>query len=194
MIATDEFKGLQIFILGLGKTGLSILESLNSSGADIFCWDDSQSARDHAESLGFRLKDLNKKENWKDSDRLIISPGIPFLYPEPHKVVKTARESNVIIDNDIGLFFSTLGKIEWDRFQKQPKVVAITGSNGKSTTSFLIHHIDARFLPGSAGFGGIFTGLNAGDFVTAAQVAASGTTVQALEAFAWMTTMPIDFL
>ena len=73
MVATEEFKGLQIFILGLGRTGLSILEFLNSTGADIFCWDDSQSARDHAESLGFRLKDLHKKENWKGWDPLLVA-------------------------------------------------------------------------------------------------------------------------
>ena len=141
MILSKELNGLQIFVLGLGRTGLSILDYLKHSGANVACWDDNERARVYAQSLGYTLEDLHKKSNWKNTDRLIISPGIAFLYPEPHKVVKNARESNVNIDNDIGLFFSSLHKIEWDRFQKQPKVIAITGSNGKSTTSFLIHHI-----------------------------------------------------
>lgn len=141
MISVEELKGRNIYVLGLGKTGFSILNSLKDLGISCICWDDNLEAQKQAKGLGFVVQDLTKKTNWLKKDKLIISPGIPFLYPEPHTAVKTARCKNILIDNDIGLFFSYLNKEEWELFDNQPRLVAITGSNGKSTTSFLINHI-----------------------------------------------------
>src|SRR5690606_15403704 len=72
---------------------------------------------------------------------LIVSPGIPHLYPAPNKLIARAMEAGVPVDNDIGLFFRSLALGEWDQLESPPRVVAVTGSNGKSTTSALIHHI-----------------------------------------------------
>ena len=69
---------------------------------------------------------------------LIVSPGIPHLYPAPHTVVAAAWQAGVPVDNDIGLFFRSLGNGDWDRHDTPPRVIAVTGSNGKSTTAALI--------------------------------------------------------
>jgi UDP-N-acetylmuramoylalanine--D-glutamate ligase len=78
---------------------------------------------------------------WRDIAALVVSPGIPHLYPEPNRVIAAAMAAGVPVDNDIGLFFRSLATDDWDGFDTVPRVVAVTGSNGKSTTSALIHHI-----------------------------------------------------
>jgi len=72
---------------------------------------------------------------------LIVSPGIPHLYPRPHPAVAAAWDAGVPVDNDVGLFFRSFATPDWERFQQTPRVIAVTGSNGKSTTAALIHHI-----------------------------------------------------
>src|SRR6056297_2929687 len=71
---------------------------------------------------------------------MIVSPGIPHLYPAPNPHVARAMDEGVPVDNDVGLFFRSLGDPEWERYDLAPRVVAITGSNGKSTTAALVHH------------------------------------------------------
>ncbi|MEP4978840.1 UDP-N-acetylmuramoyl-L-alanine--D-glutamate ligase, partial [Ascidiaceihabitans sp.] len=66
---------------------------------------------------------------------------IPHLYPAPNPVVTKALAAGVPVDNDIGLFFQSFATSDWNNFDITPQVVAVTGSNGKSTTSALIHHI-----------------------------------------------------
>lgn len=72
---------------------------------------------------------------------LVTSPGIPHLYPAAHPVIARALELGVPVDNDIGLFFQSAAGTERDEMETPPKIVAVTGSNGKSTTTALIHHI-----------------------------------------------------
>ena len=71
-------------------------------------WDDNPKSREEARSLGFKIEDITFKTNWQNTDLLVISPGIPYLYPKPHQVIANARKKSVIIDNDIGIFFSAL--------------------------------------------------------------------------------------
>jgi UDP-N-acetylmuramoylalanine--D-glutamate ligase len=104
-------------------------------------WDDSLEARDSAAALGFVCHDLSSPEAWDGIAVLIVSPGIPHLYPKPHPVIARALEAGIPVDNDIGLFFRSFADQTWDDFETTPRVVCVTGSNGKSTTTALIHHI-----------------------------------------------------
>ena len=107
----------------------------------MLCWDDQQNARDAAEGEGLACLDLRAQGAFEGVDRLIVSPGIPHLYPTPNPVVAAALKASVPVDNDIGLFFLSFATGGWNEYVTLPKVVAVTGSNGKSTTSALIHHI-----------------------------------------------------
>jgi UDP-N-acetylmuramoylalanine--D-glutamate ligase len=79
--------------------------------------------------------------DWSSVAVLITSPGIPHLYPAPNRIIAAAYAAGVPVDNDIGLFFRSFATAATIEFEQPPKVVAVTGSNGKSTTTALIHHI-----------------------------------------------------
>ncbi|WP_372893183.1 UDP-N-acetylmuramoyl-L-alanine--D-glutamate ligase [Rhodosalinus sp.] len=141
MIPVGGFAGQRVAILGLGRSGLSAARSLAAGGAAPRLWDDRPEARAAAEAEGFALHDLSRPGAFEGVARLILSPGIPHLYPAPHPAVAAAQAAGVPVDNDVGLFFAALGAGDWVRFDAPPRVVAITGSNGKSTTSALLHHV-----------------------------------------------------
>ncbi|MEL7176782.1 MAG: UDP-N-acetylmuramoyl-L-alanine--D-glutamate ligase [Pseudomonadota bacterium] len=141
MIPVQGYDGLRVAVLGLGRSGLAAAHALRAGGAEPLLWDDSAPAREKAEGEGFTLHDLRKQGAFEDIAALIISPGIPHLYPEPNRVIAAAYEAGVPVDNDIGLFFRSFATEEWTGFDTTPRVIAVTGSNGKSTTSALIHHI-----------------------------------------------------
>ncbi|MCT4554611.1 MAG: UDP-N-acetylmuramoyl-L-alanine--D-glutamate ligase [Pelagimonas sp.] len=141
MIPVRGFGGAVVAVLGLGRSGLSAARALRAGGAHVLVWDDNVSARDAAEAEGFEPRQLTRAGAFDDVAALITSPGIPHLYPTPNPVIRAALEAGVPVDNDIGLFFRSFGGPEWDKFDRLPKVIAVTGSNGKSTTSALIHHL-----------------------------------------------------
>ena len=141
MIAVQGYAGRKVAVLGLGRSGLATARALQAGGAEALLWDDSPEARTKAEAEGFTCTDLTKNAAFEGVACLVTSPGIPHLYPAPHKVIARALEQGVPVDNDIGLFFQSLATPDWDNFETPPRVVCITGSNGKSTTTALIHHI-----------------------------------------------------
>jgi UDP-N-acetylmuramoylalanine--D-glutamate ligase len=141
MIVTQGFAGKTVAVLGLGRSGLSAALSLRAGGAHAICWDDNADARAKADAEGLDIVDLRKQGAFEDVASLIVSPGIAHLYPAPHPVVALAQVAGVPVDNDIGLFFRSFATSDWDSFDTAPRVIAVTGSNGKSTTSALIHHI-----------------------------------------------------
>jgi UDP-N-acetylmuramoylalanine--D-glutamate ligase len=141
MIPVQGFEGAVVAVLGLGRSGLATARALLEGGATPVCWDDNPDACDRAEAEGFDLRDLRRQGAFDDVAVLVTSPGIPHLYPSPNPVIRAALEAGVPVDNDIGLFFASLPAQGWDMLDQPPKVVAVTGSNGKSTTVALLHHI-----------------------------------------------------
>jgi len=141
MIPVQGYTGKTVAVLGLGRSGRAAAAALEAGGARSVCWDDSSAAQQAAEDDGLELRDLRKEGAFDDVSALIVSPGIPHLYPKPNAVIAAAWDAGVPVDNDIGLFFRSYATNDWDDFDTTPKVIAVTGSNGKSTTSALIHHI-----------------------------------------------------
>ncbi|MEO8242731.1 MAG: UDP-N-acetylmuramoyl-L-alanine--D-glutamate ligase [bacterium] len=141
MIPVQGFQGRKVAVLGLGRSGLATARALVAGGAEPLLWDDSPEARGKAEAAGFVCTDLTRHAALDGVACLVTSPGIPHLYPAPHKVIARALEVGVPVDNDIGLFFRSYATASWDEFETTPRVVCVTGSNGKSTTTALIHHI-----------------------------------------------------
>ncbi|MDV7142615.1 UDP-N-acetylmuramoyl-L-alanine--D-glutamate ligase [Tropicimonas sp. TH_r6] len=141
MIPVRGVEGQKIAVLGLGRSGLAAARAIAAGGGHPLCWDDGASGRGRAEEEGFELRDVSRPGGLDGVSLLVTSPGIPHLYPAPHKAIAAALDAGVPVDNDIGLFFRSLAIGDWDRFDTIPKVIAVTGSNGKSTTSALIAHL-----------------------------------------------------
>ena len=130
MIVVDNFRGRPVGVLGLAKSGRAAAQALAAGGAEVLAWDDNAAVRD-ALSAALPLHDLTTAD-WRDIPALILSPGIPHSFPEPHPAVVRAREAGTEIIGDIEL----LG-----RAQPEARYIGITGTNGKSTTTALIGHI-----------------------------------------------------
>ena len=141
MIPVQGYAGRKVAVLGLGRSGRATAAALLAGDAHPLVWDDSAVARDAAEAQGLEICDLNKAGAFDDVAALIVSPGIPHLYPAPNPVIAAAWAADVPVDNDIGLFFRSFANSDWEGFDSTPRVIAVTGSNGKSTTAALIHHI-----------------------------------------------------
>jgi len=141
MIPVRGYDGHRVAVLGLGRSGRPAVAALRAGGAEVVAWDDSAAARDAAEADGIRLADLTRPRSYEGVKALIVSPGIPHLYPAPHPAVAAAWDEGIAVDNDIGLFFRSFATPAWERFERAPQVVAITGSNGKSTTTALVAHL-----------------------------------------------------
>ena len=141
MIPVQGLDGQTVAVLGLGRSGKAAVLALQEGGVTAVVWDDGAAARDAAQADGFTLRDLTKSGGFDGIARLIVSPGIPHLYPAPNPIIAAAWRAGVPVDNDIGLFFQSFANDEWSGYTTMPRVIAVTGSNGKSTTSALIHHI-----------------------------------------------------
>ncbi len=144
MIPVQGYTDADVFVLGLGRSGLSTARALRAGGAFPLVWDDGAEARDRAAAEGFELRDPLKPGALDGLAAFVTSPGIPHLYPAPHPAIAAAWAAGVPVDNDIGLFFRSFATDDWDTLQQTPRIVAVTGSNGKSTTCALLHHILAE--------------------------------------------------
>ncbi|MEP1230778.1 MAG: UDP-N-acetylmuramoyl-L-alanine--D-glutamate ligase [Litorimonas sp.] len=137
MIKAGTFKGRVVAVFGMGRTGISAALSLAAGGADVWAWDDSKVTRNKAAKAGVSIKDLAAAD-WSQFDSLVLSPGVPDTLPNAHWSAQRAREAEVEIICDIEIFAREVNaRPEHDR----PKIIAITGTNGKSTTTALIGHI-----------------------------------------------------
>ena len=140
MIPVRGFEGKTVAVFGLGRTGLTAARALAAGGAKPVLWDENEKARAQAEAEGFTLLDLHNAD-WFGLSALMLSPGVPLTHPEPHWTVKKARAAGVEVLGDIELFART---VALSPEHKRPKIVAITGTNGKSTTTALIGHVLAQ--------------------------------------------------
>ena len=141
MIPVQGFEGRTVAVLGMGRSGLATARALQAGGARVLAWDDGAAGREAAGAAGFELRDPAGADGLAGVACLVTSPGIPHLYPSPHPAIAAAYAAGVPVDNDIGLFFRSFGNAAFVEFDQPPRVVAITGSNGKSTTSALLHHL-----------------------------------------------------
>jgi len=135
MIPVTIFAGRDVAVLGLGVSGLAVARALQAGGAHAVLWDDKKAARDEAEAAGFTVSDLAAAD-WSGFAALVLTPGIPLTHPEPHWSVKRAREAGVEVIGDMELFFRQRATD-----QAPGRVVVVTGTNGKSTTTALTAHL-----------------------------------------------------
>ena len=146
MINLKNLRSKKIGVLGLEKTGLSVVKAVVQAGGFLICWDDDKEKRDNVKNYGITVSDLNDKNLIRELDLLVVSPGVPHLYPKPHPIVTLAYKLNIRVDNDIGLFFSGYIEEEYKSFNLPPKIIAITGSNGKSTATALAAHVFSKLF------------------------------------------------
>ena len=135
MIPVTIFAGRDIAVLGLGLSGLASARALKAGGANPVVWDDKPEAREAATAEGFTVRDLAGAD-WSGFAALVLAPGIPLTHPLPHWSVKRATDAGIEVIGDIELFFR-----ERQRTAAAGKVVVITGTNGKSTTTALTAHL-----------------------------------------------------
>jgi UDP-N-acetylmuramoylalanine--D-glutamate ligase len=138
MIPVTTFAGKKVAVFGLGGSGLIAASALFAGGADVVGWDDGADRVAHAASAGIPVADL-RELNWSKIAALVLAPGVPLTHPAPHWSVGLARAAAVEVVGDIELFCR-------ERRAHAPGApfVAITGTNGKSTTTALIAHLCAQ--------------------------------------------------
>lgn len=121
-----------VLVCGLGKSGSASVNALSKAGANIIIGDDNpDNIKKFSRRKNISVLDLSSQD-FSDFEFLLLSPGIPLTHPEPHDVVKKAKEAGLEIICDIELF---------SRIYPDIKTIGITGTNGKSTTSALVTHI-----------------------------------------------------
>src|ERR1700759_4145679 len=135
MIPVTSFAGKTVAVFGLGGSGLASCQALQAGGAEVIAGDDSADNLAKAAQAGFVTADL-RKISWANFAALILTPGAPLTHPVPHWSVLMAREAGVEVIGDIELFCR-----ERRRHAPDAPFVAITGTNGKSTTTALIAHL-----------------------------------------------------
>ena len=131
MIDLSFLKGVPIGVMGLARSGLAAAQALQAGGAEVWAWDDKEGGRAAVRGIGLEPVDLRAADLGRLKS-LVLSPGIPHTHPSPHPVAARAREAGVEIVGDIELLV---------RAQPSSRMVGVTGTNGKSTTTALIGHI-----------------------------------------------------
>jgi UDP-N-acetylmuramoylalanine--D-glutamate ligase len=138
MIVVRTRANADVGVFGLARSGSSSVRALIAGGARVFAWDDNVSAREVAQRDGARIAPFAEWP-WKTLKSVILSPGVPFTHPRPHDVVAAAREAGVEVIGDVELFAREIRRDP--TVPGRAPVIAVTGTNGKSTTTALIGHI-----------------------------------------------------
>jgi UDP-N-acetylmuramoylalanine--D-glutamate ligase len=135
LIPVTSFSGKTVAVFGLGGSGLASCHALKAGGAEVIAGDDGAEKLAEAASAGFITANL-RTVSWKNIAALVLTPGAPLTHPAPHWSAVLAREAGVEVIGDIELFCR-----ERRRHAPDAPFVAITGTNGKSTTTALIAHL-----------------------------------------------------
>ena len=135
MIPVTAFAGKKVALFGLGASGIASASALLAGGADVVAFDDTEESVEKARAAGIPVADL-RHVDWSRIAALVLAPGVPLTHPAPHWTVGLARNAAVQVIGDIELFCR-------ERRNTAPDApfVAITGTNGKSTTTALVAHL-----------------------------------------------------
>ena len=135
MIPITVFSGRKVAVFGLGKSGLLSAGALIKGGAEVVVYDDNEKMRADAASAGLDVRNLAELD-WSQIAALVLAPGVPLTHPTPHWTVELAHKAGVEVIGDIELFCR-----ERATSGAHCPLIAITGTNGKSTTTALIAHL-----------------------------------------------------
>jgi UDP-N-acetylmuramoylalanine--D-glutamate ligase len=135
LIPAASFAGKRVSLFGLGGSGIATAHALIAGGAEVLAWDDNPDSVAKAAAAGIATGDL-RGADWPRFAAFVLSPGVPLTHPKPHWTVELARGAGVEVIGDIELFCR-------ERISRAPTApfIAITGTNGKSTTTALTAHI-----------------------------------------------------
>jgi len=139
LIPITTFADKTVAVFGLGGSGLLAAHALVAGGADVIAFDDATAKLEQANAAGIKTHNLNEID-WRDVSALVLAPGVPLTHPEPHWTVRLARQHDVEIIGDIELFCRERAAMHESQGLNCP-LVAITGTNGKSTTTALTTHL-----------------------------------------------------
>jgi UDP-N-acetylmuramoylalanine--D-glutamate ligase len=137
VIPITTFAGKRVAVFGLGGSGLASARALIAGGADVVAFDDDTQSLMTASAAGIATVDL-RHVDWSTIASLVLAPGVPLTHPAPHWAVQLARKAGVEVIGDIELFCR-----ERRRLAPEAPFVAVTGTNGKSTTTALVAHLAA---------------------------------------------------
>ncbi|MCP1199704.1 UDP-N-acetylmuramoyl-L-alanine--D-glutamate ligase [Notoacmeibacter sp. MSK16QG-6] len=135
MIPVRSFSGKRVALFGLGGSGVATAKALLAGGAELTAFDDSPDSIEKARQEGVPTGDLRELD-WTGLAALVLAPGVPLTHPKPHWSAMLAKDAGVPIVGDVELFAR-----ERRAFGPTAPFIAITGTNGKSTTTALIAHM-----------------------------------------------------
>ncbi len=133
MFPAATFRDKRVAVFGLARSGTALIEALRLGGAEVFAWDDSAPAVEKARVAGCPIANLHELD-FATLDALVLSPGVPLTHPEPHWTVLKARHAGIEVIGDTEIFAR-------EAAVAGARIVGITGTNGKSTTTALIGHV-----------------------------------------------------
>ncbi len=138
MIEATTLQGTRAALFGLGASGVATAQAMMAGGARVVAWDDNPASVDKARENGIETADLRECD-WSGFGVFVLSPGVPLTHPRPHWTVDLARAAGVPVIGDVALFAR-----ERRVSNAETLFIAITGTNGKSTTTALIAHVLAH--------------------------------------------------
>lgn len=151
-------KNKKVLVFGLGISGLSTVKALHKLGAQIIVCDSK--TKDELKDFFDKIKDIYVEKHLntnelplEDIDLIVKSPGIPPTAP----ILVNAQEKNIEVITDIELAY---------RISPTDNIIAITGTNGKTTTTTLVGEIFKKancntYVAGNIGVGILWDMVNA---------------------------------